>query len=128
MLDALDDVLTAWDKVAASPAADMPAPELLVALERVERVRRLLPAVEHTVLSQLQSQTTPIAVGAKSWRAVLTHRLGISGADAGLRLADAAVLGPRQSMTGETLPPVLPTTAAAQAHGEIGADHVAVVR
>ena len=128
MLDALEDVLTAWDKVTALPAADMAAPELLVALERMERLRRLLPAVEHTVLTQLQSQTTPIAMGAKSWRAVLTHRLGISGADAGQRLAVAAELGPRHSITGETLPPVLPTTAAAQARGEIGADHVAVIR
>lgn len=128
MLDALDDALTAWDKVAALPAADMAAPEMLVALERMERLRRLLPAVEHTVLTQLQSQTTPVAVGAKSWRSVLTHRLGISSADAGQRLAEAAELGPRLSITGETLPPVLPTTAAAQARGEIGSDHVAVIR
>lgn len=128
MLDALDDVLTAWDKVAALPAVDRAAPELLLALERVERLRRLLPAVEHTVVTQLQSQTTPIAVGAKSWRAVLTHRLGISSTDATRRLTDAAELGPRQSLIGEPLSPALPATAAAQARGEIGADHVAVIR
>lgn len=128
MLDALDDVLTAWDKAAALPAAGMPAPELLVALERVERLRRLLPVVEHTVLTQLQSQTTPVDMGAKSWRAVLTNRLGISGADATRRLTDATELGPQQSLTGQARPPVLPTTAAAQARGDIGADHVAVIR
>ncbi|MCV7215170.1 HNH endonuclease [Mycobacterium crocinum] len=128
MLDALDDVLTAWDKVAALPAVDMAAPELLLALEKVERLRRLLPAVEHAVLTQLQSQTTSVAVGAKSWRAVLTHRLGISSADATRRLSDAAELGPRQSLTGEALPPALPATAAAQGRGEIGSDHVSVIR
>ncbi len=124
----LDDVLTAWDKVAAHPANAVTAPELLSVLERVERLRRMLPAVEHTVLTQLQSQTTPITMGAKSWRAVLTNRLAISGADATRRISDAAELGPRHSLTGQALPPTLPTTAAAQSRGEIGADHVTVIR
>lgn len=128
MLEMLDDVLTAWDKVAALPATAMTAPELLAALERVERLRRLLPAVEHSVLTQLQSQTTPVDLGAKSWRVVLTNRLGISGVDASRRLTEATELGPRLSTTGQPLPPVLPTTASAQARGEIGTDHVAVIR
>ncbi len=121
-------MLTAWDKVAALPAHGMSVPELLAVLERVERLRRLLPAVEHTVLTQLQSQTSPVEMGAKSWRAVLTHRIGISGADAGRRLTDAAELGPRHSVTGQALPPALPATASAQSRGEINADHVAVIR
>ncbi|GAY15192.1 HNH endonuclease signature motif containing protein [Mycobacterium sp. shizuoka-1] len=128
MVELLDDVLIAWVKAAAQPAADMPAPELLAALERIERLRRLLPALEHTVLAQLQSQTSAVDMGAKSWRAVLTHRLGISGADATRRLSDAADLSPRHSLTGEALPPALPATAAAQGRGEIGTDHVAVIR
>ncbi|SBS70180.1 conserved hypothetical protein [uncultured Mycobacterium sp.] len=128
MLEMLDDVLTAWDKVAACPANAVTAPELLSVLERVERLRRMLPTVEHTVLTQLQSQTTPITMGAKSWRAVLTNRLAISGADATRRISEAADLGPRHSLTGQALPPTLPTTAAAQSRGEIGADHVAVIR
>lgn len=66
-------------------------------------------------------------MGAKSWRAVLAHRLGIAGGDAARRLTDAAELGPRRSLTGQSLPPVLPTTATAQARGEIGADHVTVI-
>ncbi|BBX07772.1 hypothetical protein MAIC_25750 [Mycolicibacterium aichiense] len=127
-MEVLDDVLTAWEKAAAQPAAGVPAPELLAVLERIERLRRLLPAVEHTVLTQLQSQTSPVEMGAKSWRAVLTHRLGISSADATRRLSDAGELGPRLSLTGEALPPSLPATAAAQGRGEIGADHVAVIR
>lgn len=128
MLVQLDEVLTAWDKVAALPADTMTAPELLSVLEGVERLRRLLPALEHTVVTQLQSQTTPVTMGAKSWRAVLTNRLAISAADATRRLSDAAELGPRHSITGQALPPALPATASAQARGEIGADHVAVIR
>ena len=67
-------------------------------------------------------------MGAKSWRAVLAQRLGISGSDAGRRIADAAALGPRRALTGEPLDPQLPATATAQARGEIGADHVTIIR
>ena len=47
---------------------------------------------------------------------------GISGADAGRRLAEATQLGTRRTVTGDPLEPELPATAAAQARGEIGAD------
>ncbi len=39
MLELLDDVLIAWDKAAAQSATNIPAPELLAVLERVERLR-----------------------------------------------------------------------------------------
>ncbi|OBJ73102.1 HNH endonuclease signature motif containing protein, partial [Mycobacterium colombiense] len=52
----------------------------------------------------------------------------ISRAEAARRIAEAADLGPRRALTGEALAPVLPATAAAQRHGAIGADHVAVIR
>ena len=67
-------------------------------------------------------------MGAKSWRAVLSCRLGISGPDASRRIAEATELGPRRSVTGEPLQPQLATTAAAQARGEIGTEHVTVIR
>jgi hypothetical protein len=67
-------------------------------------------------------------MGAKSWRAVLSHRLGIGGSDAGRRIAEAARLGRRRTVTGDYLDPELPETAAAQARGEIGSEHVAVIR
>jgi hypothetical protein len=59
---------------------------------------------------------------------VLSGRLGISGADAGRRIAEAAALGSRRAVTGERLEPLLPGTAAAQSRGEIGAEHVGVIR
>ncbi len=48
--------------------------------------------------------------------------------EANRRLAEAAVLGPRRSLTGEPLEPALPATAAAQAHGLITAEHVDIIR
>ena len=59
---------------------------------------------------------------------MLAQRLGISGSDSGRRIAEAARLGQRRAVTGERLEPELPATAAAQARGDIGTDHVTVIR
>lgn len=128
MLSALDDLDAAWGKLAAAPVGALNSLEALAVLDRLERHRRRLPALEHALLVQAQSQGTAKEIGAKSWRAALCQRLGISGADAGRRLAEAADLGPRRTVTGQPVEPLLAATAAAQARGEIGAEHVGVVR
>ena len=128
MLTALDDLEQAWDKLASLPVEALSAGQALAVLDRLERHRRRAPAFEHALVNHLQSQATAKEMGAKSWRAVLSTRLGISGADAGRRLAEAAALGARRAVTGAPLEPELPGTAAAQARGEIGAEHVGVIR
>jgi hypothetical protein len=128
MLAALDDLEAAWDKLASLPFTTLSPGQVLAVLDRLETQRRRQPAVEHTLINHLQAQATAKDMGAKSWRAVLAQRLGISGPDAGRRLAEAAVLGPRRALTGEPLEPHLPATATAQARGEIGTDHVTIIR
>jgi hypothetical protein len=59
---------------------------------------------------------------------VLANRLRIGRSEASRRLDEAADLGPRTALTGEPLAPVLPTVAAAQAAGIIGAEHVHIIR
>ncbi|MEO8815357.1 MAG: HNH endonuclease signature motif containing protein, partial [Mycobacterium sp.] len=62
----------------------------------------------------------------------LTHALAdglrITRTDAKRRIDEAADLCPRQALTGQPLPPLLASTAAAQRAGNIGGDHVSVVR
>ena len=128
VLAALDEVEGAWDKLAALPVQALGPRQTLEVLDRLETHRRRQPTVEHALVTHLQSQSTPKEMGAKSWRAVLSARLGISGADAGRRLAEADQLGPRRAVTGAPVEPQLPGTAAAQARGEIGAEHVSVIR
>jgi hypothetical protein len=128
ILATLDELEAVWDKLASLPVHDLDAPQVLAVLDRLERQRRRQPAVEHALITHLQCRATAKEMGAKSWRAVLAARLGISGSDAGRRLAEAAALGARRSVTGEPLEPALPATAAAQGRGEIGAEHVTVVR
>ncbi len=128
VMAALDDLEVAWDKLASLPVHALGAGQVLDVLDRLEVHRRRQPAVEHALISHLQSQATATELGAKSWRAVLSQRLGISGPDAGRRIAEASRLGPRRAVTGQPLDPELPATAAAQARGEIGTDHVTVIR
>lgn len=128
VLTALDDLDAVWAKLAGLSIQALTGPDALAVLERLEIARRRLPAVEHALITHLQSQCTPKDLGAKSWRSVLANRLGVSGIDARLRLQAAAQLGPRATVTGEPVVPAHAATAAAQARGEIGADHVAVIR
>jgi hypothetical protein len=97
-------------------------------LDGFETLVRQLPAHTQRIIASLVADTEPKELGAKSWGQVLVTRLRISRSDAGRRLGDAAQLGPRTSITGQPLEPVLAHTAAAQADGTIGAEHVKVIR
>lgn len=102
--------------------------ELLELLSELETVTWQLPTVGHRIIARLQREASPVALGAKSLKAVLTERLRISGKDAHRRLAEAKELGPRTALNGEPLAPVLAQTAAAQAEGAISREHVAAIR
>ena len=103
-------------------------PELLDLLNELETVAWQLPTVEHRIIARLQREASPVELGAKSLKAVLTQRLRISGKDAARRLAEAKDLGPRTALNGEPLAPLLAQTAAAQANGTIGPEHVEEIR
>jgi Domain of unknown function (DUF222) len=102
-------------------------PERLAMLQLCETFRRQLPAVEHPLLNQVSEQADHTELGGKLPSA-LADRLRITRAEASRRIHEAADLGERKAITGETLPPLLTATAAAQRTGNIGAAHVAVIR
>jgi hypothetical protein len=102
-------------------------PECLAMLERLEREARRLPVPGHALINQLRRQADGAELGGKLGHA-LANRLRISRGEAGRRIREAADLGPRQSITGEPLPPKLEATAAEQRAGEIGGGHVSVIR
>ena len=120
--------LAAYDALAACDIDLLTAPQLLKVKDGVETVTRQLPTQAHRLLARLQVETTARELGAKSWREVLMIRWRLSTREAGRRLAEAAVLGPRRSLIGEPLEPELPATAAAQAHGQVTAEHVDIIR
>jgi len=122
--DALDAALRG---VARFDVDALATTEQLALLERCERVRRRLPAVEHPLINSLARQATAEELGGKLSHAIAEWTL-ISRAEAARRIREATDLGPRRGLTGEPLPPVLAATAAAQREGKLGAGQVAVIR
>jgi hypothetical protein len=124
VFDALDADL---DRACELSFDALTTPEWLRLLERVERVRRRLPAVEHGLINQLARQATPEELGGKLSHALAEWTL-ISRTEASRRIRAAADLGQRHGLTGDPLPPVLAATAAAQRAGQLGTEQVAVIR
>jgi hypothetical protein len=82
-------------------------------LQRCERFRRRLPAIEHPLINQVGEQADATELGGKL-PAALANRLRINRGEASRRIHEAADLGERKAITGEPLPPVLPATAEAR--------------
>lgn len=121
----LRDVRDALTKLSLD---ELTVADLLGLLDVLESDRRRQPALEHRILNELGGRLSPPDIGAKNWREALQQRLRIGEADARRRLDEAKDLGPRQTMTGEILAPLLPNVAKRQEAGELGADHVRVIR
>jgi hypothetical protein len=102
-------------------------PERLNLLERLERETRRLRVPGQELINQLAAQAGEEELGGKL-RAALADRLRITKAEAGRRIDEAADLGQRRALTGESLAPQLTATAAAQREGLIGDGHVRVIR
>jgi hypothetical protein len=124
-------VVTRWEQAQAEMAGlsftALAAPEVLAIQRRLETGYRSQAVVDHKLIHQLTSQGTPTDLGANSWPKVLSEGLRISKDEARRRIKQAELLGPRSALTGEPLPPKLPNVAAAQARGEIGAEHLKII-
>lgn len=92
----------------------------------LRKIRRRLPAAEHP--SSTNSPTKPTKPNWAATTFALAERLHISRGEASRRIHEAADLGPRRTLTGQPLPPLLTATAAAQRAGHLGPAHVQVIR
>ena len=126
--EAVAALRAAFDAFAASDIESLPRDELVAVMDDYETLTCQLPSGWHRLLTALQANSTAREMGAKSWNEVLRIRWRLSTAEAGRRLHEAAQLGPRRALTGESLPPLLPVVAVAQAAGLITSEHVKVLR
>ncbi|NKZ12341.1 HNH endonuclease [Mycolicibacterium septicum DSM 44393] len=135
--EALDrqNLLAAYDayealaaKIASASHDVLTLSDLQWIATRRERVTRAQGAVDHKIVTRIAEKLTPQTMGGNSMRDILVHSLRISRTEAERRLADAEEFGPRRALNGEPLPPKLPATAASQARGEVGTEHVRVIR
>ena len=118
----------AFDKVLGLSHDALTHADLVVVMARMEQNLRRASAVAHPMINRLVAEASPQALGGKSLADLLCTGLKISKSEATRRIADARDLGPRTALTGETLEPQLPRTAAAQERGELGAEHVKIIR
>ncbi|MCW2733321.1 MAG: hypothetical protein JWR13_4137 [Mycobacterium sp.] len=116
------------DELDACEFDALSATETVTLLDALEESECRGAAHRHRALAQLQQQTTAVEIGAKSWRDVLAIRWRLSGSEAGMRLTQAALLGPRRSVTGEVLAPTLEAVAVAQRMGFLTNEHVEIIR
>jgi Domain of unknown function (DUF222) len=124
VLDALD---ANPDRLCELSFDVLTTPELMRALEHLERIARRPRATQHSIINQLGAQAGEEELGG-TLRCALADRLRITKADAGRRIADAEDLSERRALTGEPLTPRLSHTAAAQRDGLIGDGHGKVIR
>ncbi|WP_062887246.1 HNH endonuclease signature motif containing protein [Mycobacterium avium] len=124
---AFDAIDAALDDLLDCDYAALATREKLALLNRCERLRRRLPAIEHPLINALARDASPAELGGRLSHAIAEATL-ISRAEAARRVHTAADLGPRVGLTGEPLPPLLAATAAAQREGSLGLEQVAVIR
>ncbi|MFF3567556.1 DUF222 domain-containing protein [Nocardia jiangxiensis] len=103
-----------------TPLSDDAVVELL---RGAERAARMLAAVQHRVLIEVDSRSIPANSGAKTIKWFLMETLRLSHAAAGARVRAAARVGVFHNLAGDEREPELPCTAAALRCGDISVEH-----
>jgi hypothetical protein len=96
-------------------------------LREIEEISRRAQSAMLEVVAEADARGIAARQGFGSTPRLLTATLRLSAADARTRTEQAAMVGPRRTMTGQVLAPQLPVTAAALAAGEIGAGQLRVI-
>jgi Domain of unknown function (DUF222)/HNH endonuclease len=95
--------------------------------QRFEIFRNRLPLVDHRLITDAEASDLPGSYCFSTMARFLVRVLQLSHGEAASRVRAAATLGPRSTMLGEKLYPVLPRLAALQRDGEVTAEKVAIV-
>ncbi|HJQ01948.1 MAG TPA: DUF222 domain-containing protein [Jatrophihabitans sp.] len=114
-------------EVASVSLSSLAEDDLLTMLRETERVRRQLEALEHRLVAEVEERNLPGKYVMRSTGALLAGVLNLSAREAAVRVRHAHYLGPRITVTGERLEPLLPAAAAARAAGLISGGHVSVI-
>jgi hypothetical protein len=128
LTEAADAFLAAARTLVDADVEKVSPSDLIDSYAAIETATRMVPTVGHAILNRLDREVAPTELGATSWWKVLAQRCRISKGDAQKRIAWARLLGSRRAMNGEALAPHLEYTAAVQAEGLIGDDHVQVIK
>jgi len=117
----------AVDSLLCADLSSLEEGSLVEALRGFEAQRRRLEAVEHRLIKQANDTYLPASCATRTVAGVLAQVLRIDTREARLRETRALDCGPRVTLTGERLAPVLPAVAAAVAEGVVSPDQVDVI-
>ncbi|MGH3539796.1 MAG: DUF222 domain-containing protein, partial [Pseudonocardiaceae bacterium] len=96
-------------------------------LRDIEKLSRQTQSVMLEVVAEIDARGIAVRDGFSTTQRLVAGMLQLSAAEARMRVEHAAMVGTRRTITGETLAPRLPATAAALAAGEIGAGQLRVI-
>ena len=103
-------------------------PDQKVALwQRFETFRNRLPLIDHSLIADAEATDLPGTYCFSTLTRFLVRVLQLSPGEAASRVRAAAAVGPRSSMLGERLEPVLPRLAALQRDGAVSVEKVQIV-
>ena len=95
--------------------------------QRFETLRNRQPLIDHRLIADAEAHHLAEEYCSSSINQFLIRVLQLSPGEAASRIRAAAALGPRTTMLGEKLEPVLPQLAALQRDGVVSAEKVAIV-
>ncbi|MCA1674916.1 MAG: HNH endonuclease [Actinobacteria bacterium] len=93
----------------------------------MESASRIVHSVMLDVLAEVDSRRLAAQAGFRSTAALVGDLVHLSRTEARLRAEQASKLGAHRGLTGQSLAPELPETAAALAAGEIGPAHTRII-
>ena len=100
------------------------AEEKVAVWQRFETLRNRLPIVDHSLIADAEANHLSEEYCSSSINQFLIRVLHLSPGEAATRIRAAAALGPRTTMLGEKLEPVLPQLAALQRQGVVATEKV----
>jgi hypothetical protein len=127
-LDTLEIALTdVIEKVETGGLDQLTADQKVVLWQRFETFRNRLPLVDHHLIADAEATDLPETYCSSTLIRFLVQVLQLSPGEAASRVRAAAAVGPRKSMLGEQLEPVLPRLAALQRQGVVSPEKVQIV-
>ena len=101
--------------------------DLVEVIRLAERSRRQLEALDSVLIAELEARNLAGRYVLRGTKQLLSGLLNLSPTESSTRVRHAHDLGPRATLTGELLPPLLPVTAAARADGALTGRQVEVI-
>jgi hypothetical protein len=126
-VNAASAVPAAVAELAGCSFAAVPDDDLLEVIRQAERARRQLEALDAVFIAEIEARNLPGRYVLRGSKQLLAGLLTLSPAESGTRVRQAHALGPRTTLTGERLAPLLPAAAAARAQGAITGRQVDVI-